>query len=199
MAASRAASIGRRQAARPRDRPRWCRPPAASEHADLMNAGRRARRGCRVDFRLRDPCRGNEQRRCVPRTRPSWKPIPSRRGGGRARKPSAASRRAQFGGRRSVPPRPISVGARRRRQAAPARRPRSRYVLVKTAVRTQSSSQLRNERAAPGSALRCGSFPGHDLVRRHSKSIRDEIDPPDEAPRLAWDVLEERVQACEIR
>jgi hypothetical protein len=36
----------------------------------------------------------------------------------RVRKPSAASRRAEFGGRRSVPLRPITAGARRRRQAS---------------------------------------------------------------------------------
>jgi hypothetical protein len=33
--------------------------PPPSEHADLMKAGRRARRGCRVEFGQRDPCRGD--------------------------------------------------------------------------------------------------------------------------------------------
>jgi hypothetical protein len=58
----------------------------------------------------------------------------SRRGGGRVRKPSAASRRAQFGGRRSVPLRPITAGARRSRQAHRHVRPRTRYAFVKSAV-----------------------------------------------------------------
>jgi hypothetical protein len=41
----------------------------------------------------------------MPRTRPSRKPALSRRGAGRVCKPSAASRRAEFGGRRPLPPR----------------------------------------------------------------------------------------------
>jgi hypothetical protein len=44
-----ARAAGRRGAGR--------QPP--SEHADVTNAGRRARRWYRVDFGLRDPCRGN--------------------------------------------------------------------------------------------------------------------------------------------
>ncbi len=116
---SAARATGRRGAGRP--------PP--SEHADLTKAGRRARRWWRVDFGPRDPCRGDRLCRCMPRTRPSWKPAPSRRASGRVRKPSAASRRAQFGGRRSVPRRPISAGARRRRQAHPHLRPWTRYTL----------------------------------------------------------------------
>jgi hypothetical protein len=74
--------------------------PPPSEHADVMKAGRRARR----------------------------------RRDGRLRKPSAASRRAQFGARRSVPLRPSTAGASRRRQAHRHLRARTRYAFVKTAV-----------------------------------------------------------------
>jgi hypothetical protein len=51
------------------------------------------------------------------------------------RKPRAASRRAQFGGRRSAPLRPVTESARRRRQAHRQLRPRTRYAFVKTAVK----------------------------------------------------------------
>ena len=44
--------------------------------------------------------------------------------------------------------------------------------------------------APPGSALLAASSPGRHLVPRHPEPICDEIDPLDEARRLAWDLRE---------
>jgi hypothetical protein len=72
-----------------------------SEHADLIKAGRRARRRFRDGLPPRDPCLGDHLYRCMPRTRPLRKPavVDARAGGcaSRARLPGVRSSAA--GGR----------------------------------------------------------------------------------------------------